>query len=887
MERKIVKAEDAVKASTEYFNGDEFAATTWINKYALKDGDNNLLELTPDDMHKRLAREIARIERQYPNPLSEDELYEVMKNFKYIIPQGGPMTSIGDNYRFQSLSNCFVIGVEEGSSDSYGAIFRMDEEQTQLCKRRGGVGHDLSDLRPEGALVTNAAGTSSGVVSFMERYSNSTREVAQMGRRGALMLSISVQHPDAEKFIDAKLEDGKVTGANISVKLTDEFMNAVLHEQPFTQRFPITSELPWLESKCELSQNILYKSKDNKESARIINAKKLWDKIIHNAWKSAEPGVLFWDTIIRESPADCYSQFGYGTVSTNPCGEIPLCPYDSCRLLAINLYSYIKNPFTSNAKFDEKLFIKHARIAQRMMDDIIDLEVEKIDAILNKIENDPESDDIKSVEKNLWLKIRKKTIEGRRTGVGITAEGDMLAALGLRYGSDEAIEFATSVHKLLAVNCYTSSIYLAKERGCFKIWNEELESENPFIKRVLENVSEDVLNIYHQYGRRNISCLTIAPTGTTSIMSQTTSGIEPVFLPTYKRRRKTADKSKAVFIDNVGDMFEEYRVFHHKFIEWFYVGVKNLSKSVDTPIGRWCKEHPQKCEPMSSNEKPEFTFQRAKIILEKLSDEAMDSLYKISPYYLSTANDCDWVSKVNMQGSIQKWVDHSISCTVNLPSNVTEELVSDVYMAAYKSGCKGCTVYRDGSRSGVLIKTEKTVEGKRPEVLDAKVVRFKNGSENWIAFVGLLNNKPYEIFTGKVDDDIKFLPKSITEGKIVQVKDEDSEKHRYDFRYEIGYGYKNTLPGISLVFNPEYWNYARLISGMMRANVTLPKIIKVVDGMDNGDLINTWKKGVSRALRQFVADGTKSGSKCPKCGADLIFESGCVICPGCGDSKCG
>ena len=987
MESKIVKAEDAVKASTEYFNGDEFAATTWINKYALKDGDNNLLELTPDDMHKRLAREIARIERQYPNPLSEDELYEVMKNFKYIIPQGGPMTSIGDNYRFQSLSNCFVIGVEEGSSDSYGAIFRMDEEQTQLCKRRGGVGHDLSDLRPEGALVTNAAGTSSGVVSFMERYSNSTREVAQMGRRGALMLSISVQHPDAEKFIDAKLEDGKVTGANISVKLTDEFMNAVLHEQPFTQRFPINSDLPWLESKCELSQNILYKSKDNKESARIINAKKLWDKIIHNAWKSAEPGVLFWDTIIRESPADCYSQFGYGTVSTNPCltgetlvavadgrnavsikqlaeenkefpvysarksnsngnkrglvtevkkavafktgtkevlevklsdgtsfkctpdhrlalpdgsyveakdsvglvlakfyshfratgstphrlinsvschkqmhyiagyyeipgwiegahlhhidgdssndfpenleflngsdhlrehqtgsnnsvfsmnqelfkllnkrknilanasrykldsetikskldtfdseygdriaelrklknvhhddidlsyevyvteiiqsgvedvydltvednhnfyiitryedskylnscgvlvhncGEIPLCPYDSCRLLAINLYSYVKNPFTPNAKFDEKLFIKHARIAQRMMDDIIDLEVEKIDAILNKIENDPESDDIKSVEKNLWLKIRKKTIEGRRTGVGITAEGDMLAALGLRYGSDEAIELATSVHKLLAVNCYTSSIYLAKERGCFKIWNEELESENPFIKRVLENVSEDVLNIYHQYGRRNISCLTIAPTGTTSIMSQTTSGIEPVFLPTYKRRRKTADKSKAVFIDNVGDMFEEYRVFHHKFIEWFYVGVKNLSKSVDTPIGRWCKEHPQKCEPMSSNEKPEFTFQRAKIILEKLSDEAMDSLYKISPYYLSTANDCDWVSKVNMQGSIQKWVDHSISCTVNLPSNVTEELVSDVYMAAYKSGCKGCTVYRDG-----------------------------------------------------------------------------------------------------------------------------------------------------------------------------------------------
>lgn len=887
MESKIVKAEGAVKASTEYFNGDEFAATTWINKYALKDGDNNLLELTPDDMHKRLAREIARIERQYPNPLSEDELYEVMKNFKYIIPQGGPMTSIGDNYRFQSLSNCFVIGVEEGSSDSYGAIFRMDEEQTQLCKRRGGVGHDLSDLRPEGALVTNAAGTSSGVVSFMERYSNSTREVAQMGRRGALMLSISVQHPDAEKFIDAKLEDGKVTGANISVKLTDEFMNAVLHEQPFTQRFPINSELPWLESKGELSQNILYKSKDNKESARIINAKKLWDKIIHNAWKSAEPGVLFWDTIIRESPADCYSQFGYGTVSTNPCGEIPLCPYDSCRLLAINLYSYVKNPFTSNAKFDEKLFIKHARIAQRMMDDIIDLEVEKIDAILNKIENDPESDDIKSVEKNLWLKIRKKTIEGRRTGVGITAEGDMLAALGLRYGSDEAIELATSVHKLLAVNCYTSSIYLAKERGCFKIWNEELESENPFIKRVLENVTEDVLNIYHQYGRRNISCLTIAPTGTTSIMSQTTSGIEPVFLPTYKRRRKTADKSKAVFIDNVGDMFEEYRVFHHKFIEWFYVGIKNLSKSVDTPIGRWCKEHPQKCEPMSSNEKPEFTFQRAKIILEKLSDEAMDSLYKISPYYLSTANDCDWVSKVNMQGSIQKWVDHSISCTVNLPSNVTEELVSDVYMAAYKSGCKGCTVYRDGSRSGVLVKTEKTVEEKRPEVLDAKVVRFKNGSENWIAFVGLLNNKPYEIFTGKVDDDIKFLPKSITEGKIVQVKDEDSEKHRYDFRYEIGYGYKNTLPGISLVFNPEYWNYARLISGMMRANVTLPKIIKVVDGMDNGDLINTWKKGVSRALRQFVADGTKSGSKCPKCGADLIFESGCVICPGCGDSKCG
>lgn len=887
MESKIVKAEDAVKASTEYFNGDEFAATTWINKYALKDGDNNLLELTPDDMHKRLAREIARIERQYPNPLSEDELYEVMKNFKYIIPQGGPMTSIGDNYRFQSLSNCFVIGVEEGSSDSYGAIFRMDEEQTQLCKRRGGVGHDLSDLRPEGALVTNAAGTSSGVVSFMERYSNSTREVAQMGRRGALMLSISVQHPDAEKFIDAKLEDGKVTGANISVKLTDEFMNAVLHEQPFTQRFPINSDLPWLESKCVLSQNILYKSKDNKESARIINAKKLWDKIIHNAWKSAEPGVLFWDTIIRESPADCYSQYGYRTVSTNPCGEIPLCPYDSCRLLAINLYSYVKNPFTSNAKFDEKLFIKHARIAQRMMDDIIDLEVEKIDAILNKIENDPESDDIKSVEKNLWLKIRKKTIEGRRTGVGITAEGDMLAALGLRYGSDEAIELATSVHKLLAVNCYTSSIYLAKERGCFKIWNEELESENPFIKRVLENVSEDVLNIYHQYGRRNISCLTIAPTGTTSIMSQTTSGIEPVFLPTYKRRRKTADKSKAVFIDNVGDMFEEYRVFHHKFIEWFYVGVKNLSKSVDTPIGRWCKEHPQKCEPMSSNEKPEFTFQRAKIILEKLSDEAMDSLYKISPYYLSTANDCDWVSKVNMQGSIQKWVDHSISCTVNLPSNVTEELVSDVYMAAYKSGCKGCTVYRDGSRSGVLVKTEKTVEEKRPEILDAKVVRFKNGSENWIAFVGLLNNKPYEIFTGKVDDDIKFLPKSITEGKIVQVKDEDSEKHRYDFRYEIGYGYKNTLPGISLVFNPEYWNYARLISGMMRANVTLPKIIKVVDGMDNGDLINTWKKGVSRALRQFVADGTKSGSKCPKCGADLIFESGCVICPGCGDSKCG
>lgn len=895
----IVKIDDAIKASTEYFNGDDFSATTWINKYALKDGDNNLLETTPDDMHRRLAREIARIERQYPNPLSEDEIYEVIKDFKYIIPQGGPMSSIGDNYRYQSLSNCFVIGVEEGSSDSYGAIFRMDEEQTQLCKRRGGVGHDLSDLRPEGSSVTNAAGTSSGVVSFMERYSNSTREVAQMGRRGALMLSISVLHPDSEKFIDAKLEDGKVTGANISVKLTDEFMNAVKHDQYFLQKFPIDADTWDLvdfkddPSNCmmldgkPLVLNTLYRGKQSGSYVRLIRARKLWDKIIHNAWKSAEPGVLFWDTILRESPADCYSSFGYRTVSTNPCGEIPLCPYDSCRLLAINLYSYVKNPFTESASFDGKLFNKHAKIAQRLMDDIIDLEVEKIDAILSKIDRDPESEDTKSVEKNLWLKIRKKTIEGRRTGVGITAEGDMLAAMGLRYGSDAAIELASSVHKSLALSCYISSIYLAKERGCFKIWNQSLEQENPFIKRILESLPNEVLDIYNQYGRRNISCLTIAPTGTTSIMSQTTSGIEPVFLPTYKRRRKTADKSKAVFTDNVGDMFEEYRVFHHKFIEWFYIGIQSLSKSVDTPIGRWCKEHPQKCESISSSKKSEFTFQKAKSILENLSDEAMDALYKISPYYQSTANDCDWVAKVKMQGAIQKWVDHSISCTVNLPSNVNEDLVSEVYMEAYKSGCKGCTIYRDGSRSGVLIKSDKNTEEKRPEVLDAKVVRFKNGSENWIAFIGLLNNKPYEIFTGKVDDDVKFLPKSITEGKIVQVKDEDSEKHRYDFMYEIGYGYKNVLPGISLVFNPEYWNYARLISGMMRANVTLPKIIKVVDGMDNGELINTWKKGVSRALRQFVADGTKSGSKCPKCGADLIFESGCVICPGCGDSKCG
>ena len=841
MEKQIYSYDEAYEESLRYFQGDELAARVWVNKYAVKDSFGNIYEKSPEDMHWRIANEVARVESKYPNALTAKELYDLLDHFKYIVPQGSPMTGIGNDYQVASLSNCFVIGVD-GAADSYGAIIKIDEEQVQLMKRRGGVGHDLSHIRPKGSPVKNSALTSTGLVPFMERYSNSTREVAQDGRRGALMLSVSIKHPDSEAFIDAKMTEGKVTGANVSVKLDDAFMQAAVDEKPYVQQYPIDSAQPTF--------------------TKEIDASTLWKKIVHNAWKSAEPGVLFWDTIIRESVPDCYADLGYRTVSTNPCGEIPLCPYDSCRLLAINLYSYVVNPFKPDAYFDFDLFQKHVALAQRIMDDIIDLELEKIERIMTKIDEDPENEEVKHAERALWEKIYKKSGQGRRTGVGITAEGDMLAALGLRYGTEEATEFSEKVHKTVALGAYRSSVEMAKERGAFEIYNSEREQNNPFIQR-LAAADPKLYEDMKKYGRRNIACLTIAPTGTTSLMTQTTSGIEPVFLPVYKRRRKVNPNDTNVhvdFVDETGDAFEEYIVFHHKFVTW-----------------------------MEAN---------------GYTQEEIDELVAKSPYYKATSNDVDWLMKVKMQGRIQKWVDHSISVTINLPNDVDEDLVNRLYVEAWKSGCKGCTVYRDGSRSGVLISTKSdkdkkeglppckppTVVEVRPRILEADVVRFQNNKEKWVAFVGLLDGHPYEIFTGLQDDDEGILlPKSVTCGRIIKNVDEDGTK-RYDFQFENKRGYKTTIEGLSEKFNKEYWNYAKLISGVLRYRMPIEQVIKLVGSLQlNSESINTWKNGVERALKKYIQDGTEAkGKKCPNCGNEtLVYQEGCLICTTCGASRCG
>lgn len=848
MERQTYTYDEAFEASLQYFKGDELAARVWVNKYAVKDSFGNIFEKSPEDMHWRIANEVARIEAKYKNGLNPQQLYELLDHFKYIVPQGSPMTGIGNDFQVASLSNCFVIGID-GAADSYGGIIRIDEEQVQLMKRRGGVGHDLSHIRPKGSPVKNSALTSTGLVPFMERYSNSTREVAQDGRRGALMLSVSIKHPDSEAFIDAKMTEGKVTGANVSVKLDDAFMQAAVNGTPYKQQYPVDSDQPVF-------------TKD-------IDASALWKKIVHNAWKSAEPGVLFWDTIIRESVPDCYADLGYRTVSTNPCGEIPLCPYDSCRLLAINLYSYVVNPYTKEAYFDFDLFKKHVALAQRIMDDIIDLELEKIEKIIAKIDSDPESEEVKEAEKHLWEKIYKKSGQGRRTGVGITAEGDMLAAMGLRYGTEEATEFSEQVHKTIALEAYRSSVNMAKERGAFAIYDSEREKNNPFINR-LKEADPELYEEMKKYGRRNIACLTIAPTGTTSLMTQTTSGIEPVFMPVYKRRRKVNPNDPQThvdFVDETGDAFEEYIVFHHKFVEWMTVNGYDPTK--------------------------------------RYTQEEIDKLVEKSPYYKATSNDVDWLMKVKMQGRIQKWVDHSISVTINLPNDVDEALVNRLYVEAWRSGCKGCTVYRDGSRSGVLLSTKKdkkdkkeelppckppTVVEVRPKVLEAEVVRFQNNKEKWVAFVGLLDGHPYEIFTGLQDDEEGIsLPKSVTTGRIIKNIDEEGNK-RYDFQFENKRGYKTTIEGLSEKFNKEYWNYAKLISGVLRWRMPIDRVIKLVDSLQlDSENINTWKNGVERALKKYVTDGTSAeGQKCPNCGNEtLVYQEGCLICKTCGTSRCG
>ena len=844
METQTYSYDEAVEASIRYFDGDELAARVWVNKYAVKDSFGKIYEKSPEDMHWRIANEIARVESNYPNPLTSQELYGLMDHFKYIIPQGSPMTGIGNQFQVASLSNCFVIGLD-GEADSYGAVIKIDEEQVQLMKRRGGVGHDLSHLRPKGSPVKNSALTSTGLVPFMERYSNSTREVAQDGRRGALMLSVSIKHPDAESFIDAKMTEGKVTGANVSVKLDDEFMRCAIEGRPYTQQFPIDSANP------------LYKKE--------INATDLWKKIVYNAWKSAEPGVLFWDTIIKESVPDCYADQGFRTVSTNPCGEIPLCPYDSCRLLAINLYSYVVNPFTPKAYFDFDLFKKHVALAQRIMDDIIDLELEKIELIQKKLQSDPESESTKNTEIELWNKIYKKSGMGRRTGVGITAEGDMIAAMGLRYGTQEATDFSVKVHKTLAIEAYRSSVQMAKERGAFHIFDAEKEQNNPFIQRI-KDADPELYAEMVKYGRRNIACLTIAPTGTTSLMSQTTSGIEPVFLPVYKRRRKVNPndpESRVDYVDETGDAFEEYMVYHHHFLTWMKVNGYETTK--------------------------------------KYTQEEIDNLVQLSPYYKATSNDVDWLMKVSMQGAIQKWVDHSISVTVNLPSDVSEELVNKLYIEAWKSGCKGCTIYRDGSRSGVLVAAEPAkkeevptckppvVTEVRPKILECDVVRFQNNKEKWVAFVGLLDGYPYEIFTGVLDDEEGIsLPKSVVRGKIIKNLDENGVK-RYDFQFQNKRGYKTTIEGLSEKFNKEYWNYAKLISGVLRYRVPVVQVIKMVDSLQfDTEAINTWKNGVERALKKYVKDGTEAeGQTCPNCGSPLVYQEGCLHCKECGFSRCG
>ena len=852
MEKQIYSYEEAFKESLRYFQGDELASRVWVNKYAVKDSFGNIYEKSPEDMHWRIANEIARVEAKYKNGLKAEELFTLLDQFKYIVPQGSPMTGIGNNYQVASLSNCFVIGID-GAADSYGAIIKIDEEQVQLMKRRGGVGHDLSHIRPKGSPVKNSALTSTGIVPFMERYSNSTREVAQDGRRGALMLTVSIKHPDSESFIDAKLEAGKVTGANVSVKIDDDFMKAVTEKHNYTQQYPIYSNNPWFK--------------------KDINAEALWNKIIHNAWKSAEPGVLFWDTITRESVPDCYADLGYRTVSTNPCGEIPLCPYDSCRLLAINMYSYVKNPFTPEASFDFELFEKHVQLAQRIMDDIIDLEMEKIDKILEKIQSDPENDDIKNTEFQLWEKIKAKTSQGRRTGVGTTAEGDMLASLGLRYGTDEAIDFSEKVHKTVALAAYRSSINMAKERGAFTVYDAKREENNPYILR-LKEADEQLYNDMVKYGRRNIACLTIAPTGTTSIMTQTTSGIEPVFMPVYTRRRKVNPNDKNVtvdFVDENGDSWEEYVVFHHKFITWMEANNISISKHY--------------------------------------SKDELDQLVARSPYYKATSNDVDWLKKVQMQGRIQKWVDHSISVTINLPNDVSEELVGQLYEEAWKSGCKGVTVYRDGSRAGVLLAVEekKNDDEKkddkehcicydsatplvRPAVLNCEVVRFQNNKDKWIAFVGLKDGRPYEIFTGIADDDDGImLPKTVTEGKIIKVKNDEGQS-RYDFQFVNKRGFKTTVEGLSYKFDKEFWNYAKLISGVLRYGMPIDQVIKLVSGLQlDSESINTWKVGVERALKKYIPDGTQiSEQACPHCGQKtLVYQEGCLTCKNCAYSRCG
>ena len=852
MEKKTYTFEEAQNATLEYFGGDALAARVWANKYAMKDSLGNIYEVTPRDMHWRIANEIARVEAKYPNGMSAQQLFDLLDHFKYIVPQGSPMTGIGNNYQIASLSNCFVIGMD-GNADSYGAIIRVDEEQVQLMKRRGGVGHDLSHIRPKGSPVKNSALTSTGLVPFMERYSNSTREVAQDGRRGALMLSVSIKHPDSESFIDAKMTEGKVTGANVSVKMDDDFMRAAVEGRPYTQKYPIDSTDP------------LY--------TKEVNASELWKKIVHNAWKSAEPGVLFWDTIIRESVPDCYADLGFKTVSTNPCGEIPLCPYDSCRLLAINLYSYVVNPFTPEAYFDFDLFKQHIAVAQRIMDDIIDLEIEKIEAIMEKIESDPESEEVKGAERKLWQKIMDKSTLGRRTGVGITAEGDMLAAMGLRYGTDEATDFSEKVHRTIAIEAYRSSVNMAKERGAFKVYDSEREKNNPFINR-LKDADPALYEEMKKYGRRNIACLTIAPTGTVSLMTQTTSGIEPVFMPVYKRRRKVNPNDPDVhvdFTDETGDSFEEFIVYHPKFMTWME------TKGYDTT--------------------------------KRYTQEEIDAMVAESPYNKATANDIDWLKKVQMQGRIQKWVDHSISVTINLPADVSEELVNDLYVEAWKCGCKGCTVYRDGSRSGVLVSTDskkKSADGKpveepctckppvvvetRPRVLEADVVRFQNNKEKWVAFVGLLEGRPYEIFTGLADDDEGILlPKSVTNGYIIKNVDENGVK-RYDFQFSNKRGYKTTIEGLSEKFDKEYWNYAKLISGVLRYRMPIEQVIKLVSSLQlDSESINTWKVGVERALKKYVQDGTSAkGQICPNCGQEtLVYQEGCLICTNCGTSRCG
>lgn len=845
--------DEAFKASLEYFGGDELAARVWVNKYAMKDSFGHIFERSPRDMHHRIAAEIARIEKKYNNPVSEEDVFALLDHFRYLVPAGSPMTGIGNHHQIASLSNCFVIGID-GNADSYGSIMKLDEEQVQLMKRRGGVGHDLSGIRPKGSPVKNSALTSTGIVPFMERYSNSTREVAQDGRRGALMLSIAIRHPEAEAFIDAKMTEGKITGANVSVKVDDEFMRCATEGRPYHQQFPISSNSPLVE--------------------KDIDATALWHKIVHNAWKSAEPGVLFWDTILRESIPDCYADLGFRTVSTNPCGEIPLCPYDSCRLLAINLYSYVDNPFTPQATFNFELFKKHVAMAQRFMDDIIDLEQEKIDAILNKVANDPQDDEVKYTERHLWEKIKHKTAQGRRTGVGITAEGDMLAALGLRYGTEEATEMAVKVQQTLALSAYASSVNMAKERGAFPIYDAKREENNPFVLRIKEHdaaLYDDMV----KYGRRNIACLTIAPTGTTSLMTQTTSGIEPVFMPVYKRRRKVNPNDTNVhvdFVDETGDSFEEYIVYHPKFITWM------KAQGLDTE--------------------------------KRYTQEEIDELVARSPYYKATANDVDWLMKVRMQGAIQKWVDHSISVTVNLPNSVDEGLVNRLYVEAWKSGCKGCTIYRDGSRAGVLVSTQKTdkkkkkqeedlltkgmklpeVTERRPDVLECDVVRFQNNKEKWVAFVGLLDGHPYEIFTGLQDDEEGIvLPKTVTKGRIIKTVLPDGTK-RYDFQFQNKRGYKMTVEGLSEKFNKEYWNYAKLISGVLRYRMPIENVIKLVNSLQlESENINTWKVGVSRALKKYVIDGTEAkGQKCPNCGHEtLVYQEGCLICKHCGASRCG